>query len=75
MVLMCRMAFILPIVAGKGSWPSIRATGTLPVIAQSPECCWTLFCLGMIRSENRIALFGIMPPCRQTKCACTWKIA
>jgi hypothetical protein len=24
-----------------------RATGTLPVIVQSPECCWTLFCLGM----------------------------
>src|SRR5450631_281156 len=25
-----------------------RATGTLPVIAQSPDCCWTLFCLGMM---------------------------
>jgi hypothetical protein len=22
-----------------------RATGTLPVIAQSPECCWTNVCL------------------------------
>ena len=60
MVLMCRMTFILPIVAGKGAWPSTRATGTLPAIAQSPECCWTIFCLVMIFSENRIPLFGIM---------------
>ena len=72
MVLMYRMTFILPIVAGKGAWPSTRATGTLPAIAQSPECCWTIFCLVMIFSENRIPLFGIMTSCRQTKCACTW---
>jgi hypothetical protein len=26
--------------------PLTRATGTLPVIVQSPECCWTNFCLG-----------------------------
>jgi hypothetical protein len=72
MVLMCRMAFILPIVAGKGAWPSTRATDTLPVIAQSPECYWTFFCLVMIFSENRIPLFVIMASCRQIKCACTW---
>src|SRR5258708_3519894 len=35
------MASILPRSAGKSAWPSLRATGTLPVIAQWPECCWT----------------------------------
>jgi hypothetical protein len=47
--------------AGKSCWLSSRATGTLPVIVQSLECCWTLFCLGMTFSENRIPLLGIMP--------------
>jgi hypothetical protein len=32
--------------AGKSGWLSARATGTLPVIAQSPECCWANVCLG-----------------------------
>ncbi|HEY8334099.1 MAG TPA: hypothetical protein VIQ05_09955 [Tardiphaga sp.] len=32
-----KMASILPMVAGM-----TRATGTLPVIVQPPECCWTL---------------------------------
>jgi hypothetical protein len=27
------------LVRGKGSLPSTRATGTLPVIVQPPECC------------------------------------
>jgi hypothetical protein len=36
----------LPCVAGKSSQSlRSRATGTLPVIAQSPDCCWTLFYL------------------------------
>jgi hypothetical protein len=32
--------------AGKSGWLLARATGTLPVIAQSPECCWANVCLG-----------------------------
>src|SRR5579863_164384 len=34
------------LVRGEGVSPSTRATGTLPVIVQSPECCWTNFCRG-----------------------------
>jgi hypothetical protein len=43
MVLMCAMAFIPSgLVRSQGS----RATGTLPVIVQSPECGWTNFYKG-----------------------------
>jgi hypothetical protein len=41
------------LVRGKGGSPSTRATGTLPVIVQPPECCWTNFCLARIFSKNR----------------------
>jgi hypothetical protein len=33
------------LVRTKALEPLTRATGTLPVIAQSPECCWTNLCL------------------------------
>jgi hypothetical protein len=39
-----RMASILPMVAGWGILAPLRATGSLPVIAQLPDCGWTLSC-------------------------------
>jgi hypothetical protein len=35
----------------------------LPVIAQSPDCCWTLFCLGMMLFSE----IGIMPSVQADK--------
>jgi len=39
-----RMASILPMVAAWGLLAPLRATGSLPVIAQLPDCGWTLSC-------------------------------
>jgi hypothetical protein len=59
-------------VRGKSCWLSPRATGTLPVIVQSPECCWTLvFWHDLFRKPDSTSRDHAS--CRQTKCACTWK--
>jgi hypothetical protein len=39
---------------------SIRATGTLPIIAQSPECCWTTVWLGMNADRKRFGHHALM---------------
>jgi hypothetical protein len=41
MVSICGMVFTLTVDTGQGIRLETRATGTLPVIVQSPECCWT----------------------------------
>jgi hypothetical protein len=60
------------LVRGKGLSPSTRATGTLPVIVQSPECCWTNFCLGTNFFRKRFEDHALMRAIDGSLTICAW---
>src|SRR5690242_1909283 len=73
MVLTCWMASSFRFGAGLkllSLWP--RATGTLPVIVQSPECCWTNVYLASTLSTKTFRSSRPEADLRRLASVCEW---